>query len=63
MILERRHVFLGHLTDIERAPPAATMEMSSSHGLQQGAALMKRTPKYVGLDVRQATLTRSGRSG
>jgi hypothetical protein len=43
------------LTDIESTPLAATMELSKTHGPQQGAALMKRTPKYVGLDVHQAT--------
>lgn len=31
------------------------MELPSSHGSQEGAALMKRTTKYVGLDVHQAT--------
>jgi hypothetical protein len=30
------------------------MEVSTTHGPQQGAALVKRTPKYVGLDVHQA---------
>jgi hypothetical protein len=31
------------------------MDVSSIRGLQQGAALMKPTTKYVGLDVHQAT--------
>src|SRR3972149_1334217 len=31
------------------------MEVSSNHGSHQGAALMKRTTKYVALDVHQAT--------
>src|SRR5215510_8303167 len=44
------------LTDIESAPLAATMELSRNHGPQQGGALMKRTTKYVGFDVHQATI-------
>src|SRR6478672_10870127 len=44
----------GH-TDIESTPLTATMDLSRSHGSQQGAALMKQTTKYVGLDVHQAT--------
>src|SRR5512146_2084115 len=31
------------------------MEVSSNHGPQPGAALMKRTTKHVALDVHQAT--------
>jgi hypothetical protein len=31
------------------------MEVSRPHGSQEGAALMKQTTKYVGLDVHQAT--------
>src|SRR3970282_624877 len=41
--------------NIESAPLAATMEVSSTHGHQQGAALMRRSTKYVALDVHQAT--------
>src|SRR5258708_37402217 len=43
------------LTDIERTPLTVTMEASSNHGSRPGAALMKQTSKYVGLDVHQAT--------
>src|SRR5688572_15655663 len=44
------------LTHVESAPLAATMESARTHGpQQQGAALMKRTTKYVGLDVHQAS--------
>src|SRR3990172_5290385 len=49
------------LTHIESAPLAATMELSKTHGPQQGAALMKRTTKYVALDVHQATTLTSVR--
>src|SRR4030065_129249 len=51
------------LTDIESTPLGATMELSTNHGPQQGAALMKRTPKYVGLDGHQATTMAGGREG
>src|SRR3989304_5661975 len=51
----------GCLTHIESAPLAATMEVSKTHGPQQGAALMKRTTKYVALDVHQATTVASVR--
>lgn len=37
------------------------MEMLKSQGQHQGAALMKRTTKYVGLDVHQATTVASVR--
>src|SRR5438876_9936317 len=37
------------------------MESSRTHGPQQGAALMKRTTKYVALDVHQATTLASVR--
>src|SRR5213083_51637 len=37
------------------------MELSKSHGPQQGAALMKRTTKHVALDVHQATTVASVR--
>jgi hypothetical protein len=37
------------------------MEVSKSHAPQQGAALMKRTSKYVALDVHQATTLASVR--
>src|SRR5258708_5361266 len=43
------------LTDIESTPLTVTMEASSNHGSRPGAALMKQTSKYVGLDVHQAT--------
>src|SRR5689334_12748822 len=43
-------------TDIESAPLTATVEASPNHSPQPGAALMKRTTKYVGLDVHQATI-------
>src|SRR6266566_5662549 len=49
------------LTHVESAPLAATMEVSKSHGPQQGAALMKRTTKHVALDVHQATTVASVR--
>jgi transposase-like protein len=39
----------------------ATMELPSNRGPHQGAALMKRTAKYVGLDVHQATTVASVR--
>src|SRR5688572_4889112 len=37
------------------------MELSKQHGPHQGAALMKRSTKYVALDVHQATTVRSVR--
>jgi hypothetical protein len=37
------------------------MEVSNHHGSQQGAALLKRTTKYVALDVHQATTVASVR--
>jgi len=43
------------LTLIESTPLAATMESTRTQGPQQGAALMKRTTKYVAFDVHQAT--------
>jgi len=49
------------LTDIESTPLAGTMEVRPSHGSPQGAALMKRTTKYVGLDVHQAMTVASVR--
>src|SRR5438093_11208107 len=49
------------LTHIESAPLASTMELSRTHGPQQGAALMKRTTKHVALDVHQATTIASVR--
>src|SRR5438552_7751894 len=51
----------SRLTHVESAPLAATMEVSNRHGPQQGAALMKRTTKYVALDVHQATTVASVR--
>src|SRR6266849_2693733 len=49
------------LTHVESAPLAATMESTKTRGPQQGAALMKRTTKYVALDVRQASTVASVR--
>src|SRR2546422_759625 len=49
------------LTHVESAPLAATMESTKTRGPQQGAALMKRTTKYVALDVHQATTVASVR--
>ena len=49
------------LTHVESAPVAATMESTETRGPQQGAALMKRTTKYVALDVHQATTSASVR--
>src|SRR5216117_3896914 len=37
------------------------MELSKTHGPQQGAALMKRSTKHVALDVHQATTLASVR--
>jgi len=37
------------------------MESTQTRGPQQGAALMKRTTKYVGLDVHQASTVASVR--
>ena len=51
----RNLTFRDWLTDIESTPLTATMQVSRPHGSQQGAALMKQTTKYVGLDVQQAT--------
>src|SRR6185312_13735596 len=50
-------------TDIESAPLTATVEASPNHSPQPGAALMKRTTKYVGLDVHQATTVAVVRDG
>src|SRR6266516_4499190 len=46
-----------YLTHIESATLAATMELSHTHGTQQGAALMKHRTKHVEatLDRRKAT--------
>src|SRR5207247_756992 len=49
------------LTHVESTPLAATMESTKTRGPQQGAALMKRTTKYVALDVHQATTVASVR--
>src|SRR5215218_9432125 len=43
------------LTDIESAPLTGNVELSRNHSSQPGGALMKRSSKYVGLDVHQAT--------
>src|SRR6266700_7994306 len=51
----------GCLTHVESTPLVATMESSRTHGPQQGAALMKRTTKYVAQDVHQATTLASVR--
>src|SRR5690606_39227908 len=54
-----------HLTHVESTPLGATMESMKTRGSHQGAALMKRTRKYVGLDVHQASTVVSvrGESG
>ncbi|MEN8183691.1 MAG: transposase [Myxococcota bacterium] len=44
----------GCLTQLESTPPGGTVELRNDHGPNQGAALMKRSTKYVGLDVHQA---------
>lgn len=44
-----------HLTDIESAPLTGNVELSRNHKSQPGGALTKRSSKYVGLDVHQAT--------
>src|SRR6266581_7622818 len=51
----------SRLTHVESAPLAVTMESTKTRGPQQGAALMKRTTKYVALDVHQATTSASVR--
>src|SRR6266540_5214471 len=51
----------SRLTHVESAPLAVTMESTKTRGPQQGAALMKRTTKYVALDVHQATTVASVR--
>jgi hypothetical protein len=51
------------LTHVESTPLAAIMESTKTHVPQQGAALMKRTTKYVALDVHQATTAASVREG
>jgi transposase len=51
------------LTDIESTPLGVTMEVPPKHGSHQGAALMKRSTKYVGLDVHQATTVAAVREG
>src|SRR5690606_27998101 len=53
------------LTHVESTPLGATMESMKTRGSHQGAALMKRTRKYVGLDVHQASTVVSvrGESG
>src|SRR6266571_855965 len=51
----------SRLTHVESAPPAATIESTKTCGPQQGAALMKRTTKYVAFDVHQATTVASVR--
>src|SRR5439155_5106290 len=49
------------LTHVESAPLTATMESTQTRGPQQGAALMKRTSKYVAWDVHRATTSASVR--
>lgn len=49
------------ITDIESTPLAGTMEVRPNHASPQGAALMKRTTKYVALDVHQAMTVASVR--
>jgi transposase len=48
-------------TDIESTPLVGTMDLRRNHESRQGAALMKRTTKYVALDVHQATTVASVR--
>ncbi len=50
------------LTQLESTPPVGTVELRNDHGPQQRAALMKRTTKYVGLDVHQAMTVATVRS-
>ena len=52
---------LVRLTHVESARLAATIESTKTYGSQQGAALMKRTTKYVAFDVHQATTVASVR--
>src|SRR5882724_7941240 len=62
--VERLHSRAGRrwrLTHVESASLAATMESTQTRGPQQGAALMKRTTKYVALDVHQASTVASVR--
>jgi len=54
-------MMLHGLTHVESAPLAVTMESTRTRDPQQGAALMKRTTKYVALDVHQATTVASVR--
>src|SRR5207247_3124367 len=56
-----RFMAWGCLTHVESAPLAVTMESTKTRDPQQGAALMKRTTKYVALDVHQATTVASVR--
>ena len=49
------------LTDIESTPLVGTMDLPKNHDSPQGAALMKRTTKYVALDVHQAMTVASVR--
>src|SRR6267378_3643503 len=55
------HDLRRRLTHVESAPLAATIESTKTCGSQQGAALMKRTTKYVAFDVHQATTVASVR--
>ena len=43
-----------HITDIESTPLAGTTKSAKTGRTQQGAALTKRTPKYVALDVHKS---------
>jgi hypothetical protein len=51
------------LTRVESTPLAATVEATKTRGPQPGAARMKRTTKYVALDVHQATTRGRRRNG
>ena len=49
-------------THVESTPLGVTMESAwNNHGSHQGATLIKRTTKYVALDVHQATTVASVR--
>ena len=49
------------ITHIESTPLACTLQSGRTQGTTQGAALMKRTTKYVALDVHQASTVMSVR--
>jgi hypothetical protein len=49
------------ITHVESTPLGATVELRKHRGPHHGAALMKRTTKYVGLDVHHASTVASVR--